>query len=350
MLPAILGLAGETPDADERAFFREADPAGYILFARNCRTRAQLRALTDELRALAGRDDLPILIDQEGGRVARLGPPEWPEFPAARRFADLYERAPISAIEAARANAAAIAVVLAEAGVTVDCLPLLDLRHPGAHDVIGDRALGDEPMQVAALGRAVLDGLAAGGCLGVVKHMPGHGRAGADSHAELPVVAADADALEADIAPFRALADAAMGMTAHVLYPAWDADRCASLSPTVIGEVIRGQIGFEGLLMSDDIGMSALSGTLAERATGVIAAGCDVALHCSGRLADNEEIAAALGPMRDAATARLARAMAGIAGAPSCLSYAELAAKRDALLSLAVENPSLGFDTGARAL
>ncbi len=335
MLPAILGLAGETLDQNERAFFRAADPGGYILFARNCRNRAQLRALTDSLRDLAGRDDLPILIDQEGGRVARLGPPEWPEFPAAQRFAELYERAPISAIEAARINAEAIAIMLGECGVNVNCLPLLDLRHAGAHDVIGDRALGAEPMQVAALGRAVLDGLAAGGCLGIVKHMPGHGRAAADSHAELPVVNARADELETDIAPFRALADAAVGMTAHVLYPAWDAGRCASLSPAVIGEVIRGRIGFDGLLMSDDIGMSALSGTLAERASGVIAAGCDVALHCSGRLAENEEIAGALGPMSTAAAARLSRAMTSIAGPTSSRSHAELAAKRDALLACA---------------
>ncbi len=334
MLPAILGLSGETLGADERAFFRAADPAGYILFARNCRTRAQLRALTDSLRDLAGRDDLPILIDQEGGRVARLGPPEWPAFPAARRFAELYERAPVTALAAARANAQAIAVTLAEAGINVDCLPLLDLAYDGAHGVIGDRALGAEPMQVAALGRAVLDGLAAGGCLGVVKHMPGHGRARADSHEELPAVDASAAELAADIAPFRALADAPLGMTAHILYPAWDAARCASLSPVVIGEVIRGRIGFDGLLMSDDIGMAALSGPLGARAAGVIAAGCDVALHCSGRIADNAEIAGALGEMGDAARERLARAMARIAEPAATPSHAELAAKRDALLAV----------------
>ena len=334
MLPAILGLSGETLGADERAFFRAADPAGYILFARNCRTRAQLRALTDSLRDLAGRDDLPILIDQEGGRVARLGPPEWPAFPAARRFAELYERAPVSALAAARANAQAIAVTLAEAGINVDCLPLLDLAHDGAHGVIGDRALGAEPMQVAALGRAVLDGLAAGGCLGVVKHMPGHGRARADSHEALPAVDASEAELAADIAPFRALADAPLGMTAHILYPAWDAARCASLSPVVIGEVIRGRIGFDGLLMSDDIGMAALSGPVGARAAGVIAAGCDVALHGSGRIADNAEIAVALGEMADAARERLARAMAWIAEPSASPSYAELAAKRDALLAV----------------
>lgn len=333
MLPAILGLSGETLTGAERALIRDADPAGFILFARNCRTPAQVLALTDALREASGRADLPVLIDQEGGRVARLAPPEWPVFPAAWRFAELYDRAPISAIEAARANAAAIALTLAAIGVNVDCLPLLDVRQPGAHDVIGDRALGDEPLRVAALGRAVLDGLAAGGCVGVVKHIPGHGRAAADSHAELPVVAASAEELEADIAPFHALRNAPMAMTAHVLYRAWDAERPASLSPAVIGEVIRGRIGFDGLLMSDDIAMGALTGSLAERAGGVIAAGCDVALHCSGQPADNEEIAAALAPMNEAPRARLARAMASVGGGEG--DYAALVAKRDALLALA---------------
>src|SRR6185436_883760 len=182
MLPAILACSGPTLTDNERAFFRAADPAGYILFARNLAGRAQVKALTDSLRDLSGRADLPILIDQEGGRVARLKPPEWPAFPAPARFAALYDKAPISAIEAARANGEALAVTLAELGINVDCLPLLDIAHPGAHDVIGDRALGDEPMRVAALGRALLDGLEAGGVCGIVKHIPGHGRARADSH------------------------------------------------------------------------------------------------------------------------------------------------------------------------
>jgi beta-N-acetylhexosaminidase len=314
--------------------FRAADPAGYILFARNCADRAQLRALTDSLRGLAGRDDVPILIDQEGGRVARLKPPEWPEFPAGWRFAELYDKAPISAIEAARVNAAALAVVLAEVGINVDCLPVLDVRQEGAHDVIGDRALGAEPMQVAALGRAMLDGLEAGGAIGVVKHVPGHGRAGADSHEELPVVEASLDELAADIAPFRALKDAPMAMTAHVLYPAWDAERPASVSPTIIAEVIRGEIGFDGLLMSDDLAMAALAGTPAERAAAVIAAGCDIALFCSGVLAENEAVAGALGEITDMAAARLTRAMARTGKAPA-QDYAALAAKRDALLAYA---------------
>ncbi len=335
MLPAILGLSGETLTEGERAFFRDADPAGFILFARNVRDRGQLGALTDSLRALSGRADLPILVDQEGGRVVRLKPPLWPEFPAQGRFASLYEKAPISAIEAARVNAQAIAVTLADVGINVDCLPLLDVAQEGAHDIIGDRALGGEPLRVAALGRAVLDGLAAGGVCGVVKHIPGHGRAGADSHEELPVVDASADELEIDLAPFRALRDAPMAMTAHVLYPAWDSERCATLSPTVIGEVIRGEIGFDGLLMSDDLTMKALSGTPADHAAAAIAAGCDVALHCSGVPAENEAIAGALGAMSEAARARLERAMAGVAGKASAQSYEALAAKRDALLAYA---------------
>lgn len=335
MLPAILGLAGERLGGDERAFFRDAEPAGFILFARNCRTREQLRRLTDALREVSGRDDVPILIDQEGGRVARLEPPEWPSFPAGWRFAELYRKAPISSIEAARVDAEAIAVTLAEAGVNVDCLPLLDVRRPGANDVIGDRALGDEPMQVAALGRAMLEGLEAGGVCGVVKHMPGHGRARADSHFELPVVDADDEALAEDLAPFRALRDAAMGMVAHILYPAWDAERCATVSPVVIDDVIRGRIGFEGLLMSDDIGMEALAGPVAERARAVIAAGCDVVLHGSGRLADHEAIAGALGPIGEDARRRLERAMGRIAGKVSAQSHDALAAKRDSLLAYA---------------
>jgi beta-N-acetylhexosaminidase len=335
MLPAIFGLAGLALTAAERAFFRDANPAGFILFGRNVADKAQLLALTDSLRALSGRADVPILIDQEGGRVARMKAPEWPEFPAQWRFAELYAKAPISAIEAARVNAQALAVMLAEMGINVDCLPLLDVRQEGADDVIGDRALGAEPMQVAALGRAVLDGLAAGGVAGVVKHVPGHGRARADSHKELPVVDAAADVLAIDIAPFRALADAPMAMTAHVLYPAWDAERPASVSPTVIGAVIRGEIGFDGLLMSDDLAMAALEGTPAERARAVIAAGCDVALFCSGVIEENEAVAAALGGMSEAATARLERAMAGISGKVSAQGYEALAAKRDALLAYA---------------
>jgi len=335
MLPAIFGLTGETPTADERAFFAEASPAGYILFGRNCADRAQLRRLTDALRALSGRADVPILIDQEGGRIARLGPPEWPAFPAAARFGALYRKAPISAIEAARVNALAIAILLAEAGINVDCAPVLDRLCEGAHGIIGDRALGAEPMQVAALGRAVLEGFEAGGVCGVIKHVPGHGRAAADSHCELPVVDADEAELIEDIAPFAALADAPMAMTAHLLYPAWDGELPATISPTVIGEVIRGRIGFDGLLMSDDIAMAALSGPFAGRAKAAIAAGCDLVLFGAGRIKDNVEIAAALPPASPAALARLDRAMARIAGKVSTQTFEALIEKRDALLAYA---------------
>ena len=335
MLAAILGFGGDALTADERAFFREADPAGFILFARNCRSRDQLRRLTDSLRDLSGRSDIPILVDQEGGRVARLRPPEWPEFPAASRFGALYRKAPISAIEAARANAQAIALTLREVGINVDCMPVLDIRRPDSHQAIGDRALGEEPMQVAALGRAVLDGLAAGGVCGVVKHMPGQGRAASDSHAELPIVSAGGEELATDLAPFRALRDAPMGMTAHLLYQAWDDAKCASASHAIIRDIIRGEIGFEGLLMSDDLTMDALSGPLGDRARSVIAAGCDVALHGSGEMAENEEIAAAAHAMTAAAIDRLEAAMARCAAPAPGPAIEELAAKRDALLAYA---------------
>jgi len=331
--PLILGLAGPVLTADEQALFRTAAPAGFILFRRNVGDRAQLRALTDDLRALTGRDDLPILIDQEGGRVARLRPPEWPAFPCGEAFSRLYDVAPMSAIEAMRANGQALAAILREVGVTVDCLPLLDVRVAGAHDVIGDRALGDEPLRVAALGRATLEGLRDGGVVGVVKHIPGHGRAGADSHRELPVVDADAAALETDLRPFRTLAWAPMAMTAHVVYTAWDAQRCASLSPAVIGDVIRGQVGFDGLLMSDDLGMDALSGDFGARTAGVLAAGCDVALHCSGNLGEMEACVAAAGTITPRAAERLAAAMASVAGAADHMPFDAAAARRDAFFA-----------------
>lgn len=333
MQPAIYGLSGERLSPDERDFFRDADPAGYILFRRNCTSREQLRALTDALRGLSGRDDLPILIDQEGGRVARMQPPEWPAFPAQGRFAELYRKAPASAMEAASANAQAMAVLLQEVGISVNCLPLLDLHHPEAHDIMGDRTLGSEPMEVAALGRAVLEGLAAGGVVGIVKHMPGHGRSASDSHGELPTVTASEEELQADLEPFRSLRWAPMAMTAHILYTVWDAERCASLSPAVIGDIIRGRIGFDNFLMSDDIGMNALTGDLAERARGVVAAGCDVALHCSGEMSEMVAVASGLGEIGEEARTRLTRAMAGAGKAEEARGYQELAAKRNAFLA-----------------
>src|SRR4051812_12941934 len=294
MQAAIYGLSGLELTPDERGFFRDADPAGYILFARNCASRTQMRALTDSLRELSGRADLPILIDQEGGRVARMRPPEWPAFPAGEAFARLWDAAPSSAIEAARANARAIALMLRSSGINVDAIPMLDVRQEGASDIIGDRALGTQPMQVAALGRAVLDGMASAGVVGIIKHMPGHGRAMVDSHHELPIVTASADELQTDLEPFERLASAPMGMTAHVVYTAWDEERPASLSPTVIEDIIRERIGFDGWLMSDDIGMEALKGDFASRARGVVAAGCDVALHCSGKMGEMAAVASAV--------------------------------------------------------
>ncbi|OHT21252.1 beta-N-acetylhexosaminidase [Edaphosphingomonas haloaromaticamans] len=335
MTPLILGLAGPVLSDEERAFFADVDPAGFILFRRNIEDAAQLRALTDALRAVSGRADVPILIDQEGGRVARMQPPVWPAFPRAEVFDRLYDVAPASAIEAAKANAQAIATMLHEAGINVNCLPLLDVRQPDAHDIIGDRALGAEPLRVAALGRAVLEGMQAAGVVGVVKHIPGHGRAMADSHVELPVVTAPAEELESDLAPFIALNGAPMGMTAHVVYTAWDAQECASLSARVIGDVIRGRIGFDGLLMSDDLGMHALSGDFGERAAGVLAAGCDIALHCSGDMAEMRAVAGAVGAIADDARARLDRAMATVAGRGPDIAFADLVAKRDALLAYA---------------
>jgi beta-N-acetylhexosaminidase len=337
MLPAIFGLSGAVLTADERAFFRAADPAGYILFGRNVVDRAQLRALTDDLRALHGRDRLLICIDQEGGRVARMKPPVWAAYPPQGAFDRLYDVAPVSAIEAARANAEAIGLDLAEAGITVDCLPLLDVRQPGADDVIGDRALGAEPLRVAALGRAVLDGLARAGVTGVVKHVPGHGRATADSHKALPTVTAGAAELETDLAPFRTLADAKVAMTAHVCFTAWDDGAPATLSARVIGDVVRGAIGFAGLLLSDDLDMDALTGTIPELAARAVAAGCDIALNCWGRLDDMAGIAAALAPMGEASAARLARALAATDIAPTDVAArrADLVARRDALLDLA---------------
>lgn len=335
MKPVIFGLAGPALTPDERALFRDAEPAGYIIFKRNVENRDQIRSLTDDLRSLHGRDDVAILIDQEGGRVARMQPPLWPAFPPGAAFDRLYDIAPASAIEAARCNAQAIAVMLRDVGINVDALPLLDVRHPGANEIIGDRSLGGEPMRVAALGRAVLDGLRRGGVCGIVKHMPGHGRATVDSHFHLPVVEASEEELEIDLAPFRALNGAPMGMTAHIVYTAWDRDLPCSLSPTIIGEIIRGRIGFDGLLMSDDLDMKALRGDIPRLAVDVVAAGCDLALNCWGRMEEMRGIAAALDEIRPESRARLERAMATIAALPEDRPYEELAARRDELLALA---------------
>ena len=335
MKPVILSLAGETLDDNERALFAEADPAGYILFGRNIRDREQLRHLTDELRAIHGRDRLAILIDQEGGRVSRMKPPEWPAFPAWGEFDALYEKAPISAIEAARANAEAIGLMLAEVGISVDALPLLDIRQPDAHEVIGDRALGFEPLRVAAMGRAVLEGLDAAGVAGIVKHIPGHGRAHVDTHKALPRVEASAEELATDIAPFKALAGSHMAMTCHIVFTAWDPELPASLSPTVIHDIIRGEIGFDGLLMSDDLDMKALKGDPADLAAAVVAAGCDLALNCWGRLEEMERTVDRLGELPEKGRDRLDRALDKSQKSGDKDGFAALIDKRDRLLSLA---------------
>ncbi|PKB19524.1 beta-N-acetylhexosaminidase [Novosphingobium kunmingense] len=334
MTPAIFGLSGLTLSADERAFFREADPAGYILFGRNIESREQVRALTDDLRAIHGRERLLITIDQEGGRVARMRPPVWPAYPAGALFDALYDIAPASAIEAARANAEAMGHDLAEVGITCTHAPVLDVRQEGAHDVIGDRALGREPLRVAALGRAVLDGLGRAGIAGTIKHMPGHGRTSTDTHKEMPTVTASADELEVDLAPFRALNDAPIGMTGHLLFIAWDAANPATQSPTIISDIIRGSIGFTGLLLTDDLDMEALSGTVPERAERALAAGCDIALNCWAKMDDMVGIVERCGAMKTEVAARLDRALADTRVDGARGVQRELLAKRDALLGL----------------
>lgn len=336
MTPAIFGLSGPHLTADERALFREADPAGYILFGRNCVDPDQLRALTDDLRSIHGRDRLLVSMDQEGGRVARLRPPLWAPYPSGQAFDELYQIAPASAIEAARANAAAMALELSAMGITVDYHPPLDLRVPGAHDVIGDRAFGADPVQVAALGRATLEGLAAGGVTGCVKHMPGHGRTDVDTHKALPTVTAPAEELEADLAPFRTLNQALVGMTGHLVFTAWDPENPATLSAKVIRDIIRGAIGFEGLLLTDDIDMEALGGSIPERAARAHAAGCDIVLNCWAKMPDMEGICDVLPAMPDTTAARLDKALAGTRIAATIApEAAEFLAKRDALLALA---------------
>lgn len=289
MKPVIFGIAGEELSGVERAFFRESVPAGYILFKRNIRNREQTRRLTDDLRALSGRNDLPILIDQEGGRVARLQPPEWGHFPSGAQFDALYRCAPMSAIAAAHHNAEALALTLVEVGISVNCAPVLDLRHADTHDAIGDRALGSSAMQVASLGRAIIDGFSLGGIVSTLKHAPGQGRATVDTHHNLPRIDVLADALMEDMMPFKALSHAPMMMTGHVVYSAWDADHPATLSRKVIQGVIRTEIGFHGLLLSDDLTMNALSGPVESRVVQALAAGCDIGLHCS---ADMKEMVA----------------------------------------------------------
>jgi len=303
----IFGLAGPELQAAERAFFADSAPWGFVLFARNVQSPAQLSRLTADLRDATGRE-VPVLIDQEGGRVARLGPPHWRRWqPVLRLFDGADEDA---ALEATRLRYRIIAGELAAMGIDVDCMPLLDVPVPGAHDVIGERALGRSAEAVARRGRAVCQGLRAGGVLPVIKHLPGHGRAAVDSHHQAPRVATPRATLEAvDFAAFRPLANEALGMTAHVVYEAIDRAHCATLSPAVIA-AIRGEIGFDGLLMTDDVSMKALPGAMADRVTGALAAGCDVILHCNGDMAEMREIATHTPLLTGRAAGRAARAEA----------------------------------------
>ena len=312
---SIFGCAGPRLSADEAAFFAEVNPWGFILFKRNVETPDQVRRLTDALRACVGRPDAPILIDQEGGRVQRLGPPHWPVYPPGRAYGTLAGNDPLLRREITRLGARLIAHDLAALGINGDCVPVLDVPQAGAHDIIGDRAYGQTPEEVAYLGRAAAEGLIAGGVLPIIKHIPGHGRALADSHLDLPVVDASREALSSvDFAPFRVLSDMPMAMTAHVVYAVIDPRRPATTSRRAIREVIRGEIGFSGLLMSDDLSMKALSGDFAERTRASLAAGCDVVLHCNGDMAEMKPIAEACRPLSglsrrraEAALARLAR-------------------------------------------
>ncbi len=289
---AIFGIGGPRLTEAERAFLGRAQPFGFILFERNCADPDQVRALTAELRASVGRADAPILIDEEGGRVQRLKPPHWPKRPAAGAIGALYRADRERGLRAAWLAGRLIAADLFPLGIDVDCAPVADVPAPGSHSIIGDRAFGAEPETVAALARAMSEGLIAGGVLPVIKHIPGHGRARADSHRELPRVGASRGELAAsDFAPFRALAELPFAMTAHVLYEAFDAALPATLSPVVIDQVIRGTIGFKGLLISDDLSMAALAGGLGARAAQALAAGCDLVLHCNGKLGEMEEVA-----------------------------------------------------------
>ena len=307
----IFGCSGHTLTQAERRFFQRVAPLGFILFARNVESPEQVAALVAALRDCVGRAEAPVLIDQEGGRVRRLRPPHWRDAPAGAPFARLAERDPGAAAEALRLNYRLIGHELAALGIDVDCAPVLDVPVPGAHDVIGDRAFGHDAATVAALGRAAAEGLLDEGVLPVIKHIPGHGRSMVDSHLALPVVTASRADLEAqDFPPFRALADAPWAMTAHVVYQDIDATAPATTSAKVIGEIIRGVIGFDGVLVSDDLSMKALGGTFEERTRAALDAGCDVVLHCNGDMAEMEAVANAVRPLTEIAQERLARAAA----------------------------------------
>lgn len=311
---AIFGCAGLQLSAGERDFFHATQPYGFILFARNIDSPTQVRALVADLRATVGGRNAPVLIDQEGGRVQRLGPPHWRDIAPARRFGAIYAHDKRAGEEAVEVNARLIAAELMELGINADCLPVLDVPVAGAHDIIGDRAFAEDPDAVTLLGAAVCRALRQGGVIPIIKHIPGHGRARSDSHLELPVVDAPLSELRNwDFAPFRAVSERLNGgalcwaMTAHVVYKALDAKRPATVSPVVIETIIRGEIGFRGPLISDDLSMKALSGGMRERTESALAAGCDLVLHCNGKMDEMQEIAAVCPALSDAADARLTK-------------------------------------------
>jgi beta-N-acetylhexosaminidase len=328
---AILGCSGPELLAEEKAFFRRVRPWGFILFARNVAGPEQVRRLVASLRETVGRADAPVLVDQEGGRVQRLGPPHWRRFPPGRAYGELAGGDPMFRREITRLGARLLAHDLAGLGINVDCAPVLDVPAPDGDEVIGDRAYARSADEVAVLGRAAAEGLIAGGVLPVIKHVPGHGRAHVDSHLSLPVVDAPLAELEArDFAPFKALSDMPMAMTAHVIYAAVDAAAPATTSRKVMRQVVRGTIGFAGLVMSDDLSMQALSGGFAARAAAARAAGCDIALHCNGSMAEMKGVVEGAGELAGRAAARARAALARLPVAPEPFDAAEGRARFDA--------------------
>ncbi|MBC6981748.1 beta-N-acetylhexosaminidase [Caulobacter sp. 17J80-11] len=328
-LACILGCSGPTLTPDERDFFRDVRPWGFILFRRNVETPEQVRALVDALVETTGRTDVPVLIDQEGGRVQRLRPPHWPKYPPGRAYGQVSANDPLVQRELTRLGARLIAHDLRQLGINVDCLPVLDVPVPGAHDIIGDRAYAEDPYTVSVLGRAAAEGLMAGGVLPVVKHIPGHGRAFADSHEALPTVDTALEELDAwDFQPFKALSDMPAAMTAHVVYTAIDKKKPATTSKKAV-RLIREELGFGGLLMSDDLSMNALSGGLGERARDALKAGCDVVLHCNGVMAEMQQVVSHTGKLKGDAKRRAEAAMARIVRAPEPFDPAEARARFD---------------------
>lgn len=331
----ITGVSGLELTAEERAFLRAERPWGFILFKRNIDNPAQVARLVEELRGSTGDLDAVVLIDQEGGRVQRLGPPHWPAYPPGAVFGTLYDIEPALGLEAARLSSRLIAADLVDLGITVDCLPLADVPVEGADAVIGNRAYGTTPDKVAAIARAVTTGLEQGGILPVLKHIPGHGRATADTHFKLPVVDTAAAELEAfDFAAFKPLADLPMAMTAHVVFSALDAEQPATTSATIITQVIRGSIGFQGLLMSDDVSMNALQGSIAERTRAIVAAGCDIVLHCNGKLDEMRDVAAET-PILEGKALERAKAVLASRRQPDAFDRIKGRADLDALIARA---------------